>query len=511
MRRRRARRRLVAAAIISAFLFSGAVSPAFASTQELPGPQATTVSTPPGAAPPFVGAPHPLASAGSAAAASRTHTAPPASSSVGTEAVAEGGSITGHVRNRAGALANSISVFAESFDAQGNSTFRAWADSGGYGQTDGAFSITGLPAGSYYVEFYDPRYDDPPTDEWYGRTLTNQFGTPLTVTDGSTQAIEYQLAGTGAISGSAVCQTCGLPPGPDFTALLTVFDPQSSTWVPVEHSELNPNAQFDFPFLFPGSYAIYLQNHGSNQFSSLTVSSIITVTLFDTSQPLVVLSERIPAVVGIRPDINAEITALYQDFLSRRPSTADVLFWGKRLQASGDFTQVAAGFINSDEYRLDRIDAAYQSILFRSSDPVGRVNWLHALQAGQLTPDDIERTFLASQEYYLNAGNNDTGYMRYLYPQLLKRLGSPDEWAFWANLVAQHGRSWVIAQFWDSAETVHVRVGEMYAKYLGRAPDHDGLYIWSVLDARIGDSGLRLGFSGSQEYFLHAQSRYSEQ
>ena len=132
------------------------------------------------------------------------------------------------------------------------------------------------------------------------------------------------------------------------------------------------------------------------------------------------------------------------------------------------------------------------------------------MQAGALTPDDIERTYLASLEYYLNAGNNDTGYMRYLCPQLLKRIGSDGEWAFWSKLVGQYGRPWVISQFWNSEETVHERVSEMYTKYLGRAPDHDGLYQWSVLDARIGDSGLRLGFSGSEEYFLRAQTRFSE-
>ncbi|WP_161580353.1 DUF4214 domain-containing protein [Subtercola vilae] len=95
------------------------------------------------------------------------------------------------------------------------------------------------------------------------------------------------------------------------------------------------------------------------------------------------------------------ITALYGDYLGRAPSSDDINFWEARLAAGYPRGSISAGFVGSDEYRLDRIDAAYQSILGRAPDPSGRVNWLNTMRAGVITTDDIETSLYASQEYFL--------------------------------------------------------------------------------------------------------------
>ena len=203
----------------------------------------------------------------------------------------------------------------------------------------------------------------------------------------------------------------------------------------------------------------------------------------------------------------AFITALYKDFLSRVPSAAEIGWWEGVLGSGAPRTAIADGFVNSTEYRLLRINAAYNTILGRPSDPGGVQNWLSAMNAGVITTDDIETSFYASQEYYQQHGNTDTGFVASLYQTLLHRTGAASEYAYWTGLVHQNGRAWVIAQFWDSTETISERVSAMYQLYLGRTPDAQGLAGWVSVALQIGDSGLRAAITSSQEYFNRAQTR----
>jgi hypothetical protein len=128
------------------------------------------------------------------------------------------------------------------------------------------------------------------------------------------------------------------------------------------------------------------------------------------------------------------------------------------------------------------------------------------MRSGTITTDDIETTFYASQEYYLQHGNSDLGFVASLYSALLARQATASDQAFWANLVAQNGRAWVIAQFWSSPETISQRISAMYAFYLGRKPDAAGLAGWVSVALQIGDSGLRSALTSSDEYWNLSQT-----
>ncbi|MCU1475591.1 MAG: hypothetical protein JWQ64_284 [Subtercola sp.] len=201
------------------------------------------------------------------------------------------------------------------------------------------------------------------------------------------------------------------------------------------------------------------------------------------------------------------ITALYHDYLNRAPSTSDIAWWENALASGSPRSDIASGFVNSDEYRLLRIDAAYASILGRAAEPAGRQNWLSAMHAGWITTDDIETQLYASAEYFQQHGNTNTGFVASLYTNLLHRPGTASDFAFWSNLITQHGRPWVIAQYWNSPETISQRVSAMYQTYLGRAPDAGGLQGWVAVALQVGDSGLRSGFTSSDEYFARSQNR----
>ncbi|PPF87719.1 hypothetical protein C5B96_03820 [Subtercola sp. Z020] len=206
------------------------------------------------------------------------------------------------------------------------------------------------------------------------------------------------------------------------------------------------------------------------------------------------------------PSLDANyIEALYQDYLGRSPSPADINFWEGFLATGSPRSQIAAGFVNSDEYRTIRIDAAYRSILGRPAEPAGLRTQLRAMQAGLLTTDSIETQLYASDEYFAQHGGTNTSFAHSLYTTLLSREGGPSEYAFWANYAAQNGRGWVTAQFWQSTETAENRVRAMYEHYLGRSPDPSGLRTWVTLDLQQGDTAARIGFTASDEYFARAQ------
>ncbi|RFA16705.1 hypothetical protein B7R22_02265 [Subtercola boreus] len=226
----------------------------------------------------------------------------------------------------------------------------------------------------------------------------------------------------------------------------------------------------------------------------------------NTSAPL-----NVTEAVGALPSLDASgayTAALYKDYLSRDASSDDRVWWGRQLATGSPRTIVSDAFVNSDEYRLIRIDAAYKNILGRAAEDGGRMFWLALMQSGAITTDDIETQLYASDEFYAQHTRTDTGFAASLYKLLLHRNGSADEYAFWANLVAQNGRSWVIDQFWDSAETISERVSLMYTRYLGRSPDSGGLASWVESALRLGDSGLRSGLTSSDEYYARAQKRF---
>ncbi|MEA9984791.1 DUF4214 domain-containing protein [Subtercola sp. RTI3] len=219
-----------------------------------------------------------------------------------------------------------------------------------------------------------------------------------------------------------------------------------------------------------------------------------------------------PTVLGAPlPTVTASssyVVALYNDYLSRTPSAGETKGWATQLANGAPRDGVANGFVNSDEYRLIRIAAAYQSVLGRSPDPSGPQNWLAAMHRGSITTDDIETSFYSSLEYFQQHGNNNAGFVASLYTNLLHRNAGSDEIAYWVTYINKYGTAWVVSQFWRSTETISERISAMYQRYLGRAPDPVGLNTWVGLALQIGDSGLRSALTSSDEYFARSQNRY---
>ncbi|GAB3029896.1 hypothetical protein GCM10027052_02440 [Parafrigoribacterium mesophilum] len=202
------------------------------------------------------------------------------------------------------------------------------------------------------------------------------------------------------------------------------------------------------------------------------------------------------------------VKAVYQDVLARQPSEGEAIVWGKALMAYMPRSQVAGAFVNSDEFRLQKIDLAYKEVLGRAADDAGRIGWLNGMRAGTLSPDDVYRIFMQSEEYFNSTGGTNPKFVAAVYERILKRPAAQPEIDYWTSAVDQYGRAGVVDLIWFSVETARARVAVMYQDYLARTPDWAGLVQWGDYALRYGDSAVRSAILGSDEYESRAISRY---
>ena len=210
----------------------------------------------------------------------------------------------------------------------------------------------------------------------------------------------------------------------------------------------------------------------------------------------------------VSPAATSFVKAVYQDVLARQPSTGEAINWGKAVMAGMPHSQIAGAFVNSDEFRLLKIDEAYRTVLNREPEDSGRLSWLAGMRQGTLAPDDVSRIFFQTDEYYNIAGATDPLFVASVYQKIIQRPAVQAEIDYWSGLLRTYGRVGVVNLIWFSVETERARVATMYKAYLGRIPDDPGLVQWADFGLKNGDSALRSAILGSDEYGIRAISRY---
>lgn len=207
--------------------------------------------------------------------------------------------------------------------------------------------------------------------------------------------------------------------------------------------------------------------------------------------------------------IEAFIRAAYADFLGRAPSTSELRSWGPRLQGGTlSRTGMAQELARSTEWLTWVITGYYRGSLGREPDAAGLATWIAHARAGMPTAE-IAARFYSSQEYYLRAGGTPEAWIRALYRALLLRepdAGGLRNWV--AALRAGYTRTQVAIGFYQSAESLGLRVRTLYEKLLGRGPDPSGLRTWPPVVRDQGDLVLAASLAGPAEYFSKASARF---
>ena len=139
---------------------------------------------------------------------------------------------------------------------------------------------------------------------------------------------------------------------------------------------------------------------------------------------------------------------------------------------------VANSITYSTEYRSRLITGSYQQYLGRGPDGPGLAQWLVLMNRG-LTIEQMERGFLASDEYFGRAGGTPRGWITALYRDVLDRVPSASETSAWTNVLAGGtNRASVALGFLLSSEHLGSVVNDQYTSLLRRSIDSSGRSTW---------------------------------
>jgi hypothetical protein len=202
------------------------------------------------------------------------------------------------------------------------------------------------------------------------------------------------------------------------------------------------------------------------------------------------------------------VRQMYRDFLGREASAGDVSYWAGLLASRQiDRFGFASTLSRTDEWITSVIRGFYLDTLGREPDASGLRGWISAAQSG-MPVAQIASAFYASPEYFATTGRNDyKTWVEDLYVKLLLRAPETSGVNGWVGAL-RNGmpRDTLTFGFYQSGETLGVRITKLYEQLLGRPPEGGAIANWSPFVSNQGDLVLAAALAASGEYFSYAQT-----
>jgi hypothetical protein len=198
------------------------------------------------------------------------------------------------------------------------------------------------------------------------------------------------------------------------------------------------------------------------------------------------------------------VEALYNDFLNRNASGAEMNYWVGQLSTLGQ-QGVASAVIHSTEALTDAVDGFYVKLLGRPAVGGEEAGWVAMLQNGATEEQvmaDIASTpeFAARANALIGGANVDANFVQALYTLLLNRQGSAAEVKRWLDAMPS-GRQAVALGILDSPEYSGDIVAQYYMSLLDRKtpPGASEVNPWVI--AGPDQLLLQVSLASSPEYF----------
>jgi hypothetical protein len=195
----------------------------------------------------------------------------------------------------------------------------------------------------------------------------------------------------------------------------------------------------------------------------------------------------------------------YVTLLGRDVDPAGYAFWLNLLDHGTPRTALASALASSPEYRshviggTSTVPGLYQQYLGRPADPGGVVFWLGLMATGY-SFEQVRLGLLGSPEFPLHHGNDPSAVIDALYEDVLGRPSDPSGKAYW---LANYSATTIATQFIHSPEGRAHLVSVLYGSILNRTPDSIGLSHWTQQLLNGGTDEYIIGaLLGSDEYFL---------
>lgn len=239
------------------------------------------------------------------------------------------------------------------------------------------------------------------------------------------------------------------------------------------------------PYGSKQSYLLDMQPQTVTPFSAVSLRAGTTWVVPSTGTSVTVQGVGSTAQVVVNAGtggtdaITSYITRVYRDLFDRGVDQGGLDAWSGALRTGTPRVAVANSITYSDEYRLALIAESYRTYLYREPEPAGHHGWLSEMRRG-VTIQEMEGLFLASDEYYAQAGGTDAAWVRRMYGHVLDREPSAAEVAGWVGELGRGAvsRYGVSMGFLLSTEYLTTVVDGYYQHLLGRPVDAGGAHTW---------------------------------
>ncbi len=201
------------------------------------------------------------------------------------------------------------------------------------------------------------------------------------------------------------------------------------------------------------------------------------------------------------------VQQLYRDFLNREATSTEQSQWMAKLAAGTvNAHGIATALSQSDEWISTVITGYYRDTLQREPDARGLAYWTSMAKSG-VPVSQIASAFYSSAEYFRTIGeSNNRTWVADLYEKLLLRTGETSGVNYWVSVLDSGvARITVAYSFYQSNETLGVRVNSVFQKLLNRTGSPTTVAYWSKIVSSQGDLVLAAAVAGSAEYYEKAQ------
>lgn len=182
-------------------------------------------------------------------------------------------------------------------------------------------------------------------------------------------------------------------------------------------------------------------------------------------------------------DLGAPVARHTFEYLLGRPPTSAE---GARLER--DPGAALAALVGTDEQIGADVERLYSSMLGRRPDAGGRAFWVAEIASGRKSLRDVVVAFFVSPEFIARTeqGRGAVGWVDAIYQSIHQRDADAGGRAFWVEEIAggRRSRERIVADFYDSPESVRRRVTALTELLLGRSPSEIELARWTAPDQR---------------------------
>ena len=223
------------------------------------------------------------------------------------------------------------------------------------------------------------------------------------------------------------------------------------------------------------------------------------------SSPVSVPGSQSPCITASYGGDSAFVCEAYEDLLGRLPDPGGLATFLGLIQAGASRTLVAYDIDSSAEYDSDLVEAIYEGFLSRPADPGGLANFVGQVASG-VTEQQVEAEVVGSEEFFLDSGATDQGFLELAYEKLFGRPPDPSGLSTFTGLLGSGAsRARVAYDMISSTEYQTDTIAFYYRALLGRSPDSGGL---ATFESLLGSGGtvqqLIADMVGSAEFYVDA-------